>query len=138
MLLLAPVGSKIESKDALVIGRSLQHLVNAIQSLADAGVGFQSLGEGIDTHSATGRLMLGILASFAEFERERIRERVMIGLLRARREGKRLGRPKAIIPTERLASVANLSVGEAAAALGVSRATVKRWRRGQKSPSKVA
>lgn len=56
-------------------GRSLAHLINAIQTLTDAGVGFTSIGEGIDTRSATGRLMLGILGSFAEFERERIRER---------------------------------------------------------------
>jgi DNA invertase Pin-like site-specific DNA recombinase len=54
-------------------GRSLAHLINAIQTLTDAGVGFTSIGEGIDTRSATGRLMLGILGSFAEFERERIR-----------------------------------------------------------------
>ena len=51
-------------------GRSLAHLVNAIQTLTDAGVGFTSLGEGIDTRSATGRLVLGILGSFAEFERK--------------------------------------------------------------------
>lgn len=73
-------------------GRSLAHLVNAIQALSDAGVSFTSLGEGIDTRSATGRLMLGILGSFAEFERERIRERIHAGIARARRDGKRLGR----------------------------------------------
>ena len=44
-------------------GRSLAHLITAIQTLTDAGVGFTSLGEGIDTRSATGRLMLGILGS---------------------------------------------------------------------------
>jgi DNA invertase Pin-like site-specific DNA recombinase len=63
-----------------------------IQTLTDAGVGFTSVGEGIDTRSATGRLMLGILGRFAEFERERIRERIHAGIARARREGKRLGR----------------------------------------------
>jgi DNA invertase Pin-like site-specific DNA recombinase len=114
-------------------GRSLQHLVNGIQSLTDAGVGFQSLGEGIDTQSATGRLMLGILASFAEFERDRIRERVLAGLQRAKSQGKRLGRPKTNPPTERLATVAHLSLTEAATALGISRATIKRWRRAHKS-----
>jgi hypothetical protein len=73
-------------------GRSLAHLITAIQTLTDAGVGFTSIGEGIDTRSATGRLMLGILGSFAEFERERIRERIHAGLARARRQGQRLGR----------------------------------------------
>jgi DNA invertase Pin-like site-specific DNA recombinase len=46
-------------------GRRLAHLINAIQALTDAGVGFTSIGEGIDTRSATERLMLGILGSFA-------------------------------------------------------------------------
>jgi DNA invertase Pin-like site-specific DNA recombinase len=100
-------------------GRSLQHLVNAIQSLADAGVGFQSLGEGIDTQSATGRLMLGILASFAEFERERIRERVVAGLARARRDGQKLGRRRQRIAMADLKRVEGLSVRQAAKALRV-------------------
>jgi DNA invertase Pin-like site-specific DNA recombinase len=53
-----------------------------------------SMGESIDTSSPTGRLMLGILGSFAQFERERIRERIHAGLQRARTQGKRLGRPR--------------------------------------------
>jgi DNA invertase Pin-like site-specific DNA recombinase len=110
-------------------GRSLAHLINAIQTLTDAGVGFTSIGEGIDTRSATGRLMLGILGSFAEFERERIRERVIAGLRRARAHGQRLGRPRARVPVDRLQTVTELSVDDAARMLGVSRSTLKRWRR---------
>jgi len=118
-------------------GRSLAHLVNAIQTLTDVGVGFTSIGEGIDTQSATGRLMLGILASFAEFERSRIQERILAGLARARAQGRRLGRPKATVPVERLQTVSGLPLVVAAARLGVSRSTVKRWRRqGQQSLSK--
>jgi DNA invertase Pin-like site-specific DNA recombinase len=105
-------------------GRSVQHLVNAIQTLTDAGVAFQSLGEGIDTDSATGRLMLGILASFAEFERERIRERVFAGLQRAKAQGKRLGRPRLRPAT---IDVPGGSVRAAAAAWGVSKSTAARW-----------
>jgi DNA invertase Pin-like site-specific DNA recombinase len=108
-------------------GRSLAHLVNAIGALTDAGVGFASLGEGIDTRSATGRLMLGILGSFAEFERERIRERIHAGLARARRQGLRLGRPEREVPEAVLASVRGLPVREAARRLGVSSATAHRW-----------
>ena len=67
---------------------------NSIQRLTDAGVGFSSVNEGIDTNSATRRLMLGILGSFAEFERERIRERVVPSLAPARSQGKRLVRPR--------------------------------------------
>jgi putative DNA-invertase from lambdoid prophage Rac len=110
-------------------GRSLTHLVNAIQALTDAGVGFNSIGEGIDTGSATGRLMLGILGSFAEFERERIRERVMAGLHRARTQGKRLGRPTLSVPLEHMDAMAGLSLAAAATQLGVSLSTLKRRRR---------
>jgi len=108
-------------------GRSLAHLINAIQTLTDAGVGFTSIGEGIDTRSATGRLMLGILGSFAEFERERIRERVVAGLARVRSKGQRLGRPERIIPATTLAPVRGLPIREAARRLGVSPATAHRW-----------
>jgi hypothetical protein len=67
-----------------------------------------------------------------------IRERVMAGLQRARAQGTVLGRPKAPLPVERLATVAQLSLTDGAVALGVSRSTLKRWRRGQKSLSPAA
>ena len=57
-------------------------------------VGFLSAQEGFDTTTALGRLLLNLLASLAEFELELIRERVMAGMDRARREGKHIGRPK--------------------------------------------
>jgi len=88
-----------------------------------------TLGEGIDTTSPTGRLVLHVLAAIAEFERERIRERVVAGVRRAKAHGQRLGRPKARVPVERLQSVASLSVDDAARELAVSRSTLKRWRR---------
>lgn len=105
-------------------GRSLTHLVNAIQTLTDAGVGFTSIGEGIDTHSATGLLMLGILASFAEFEKSRIRERVLAGLQRAKAQGKRLGTPRTR-PAK--IEVPGGTVRDAAKAWGVSKSTAARW-----------
>ena len=107
-------------------GRSLAHLINAIQTLTDAGVGFTSIGEGIDTRSATGRLMLGILGSFAEFERERIRERIHAGLARARRQGQRLGRRRERISHHDLERVQGLSVREAARVLGVPPSRIQR------------
>ena len=116
-------------------GRSLAHLVNAIQTLTDAGVGFTSLGEGIDTRSATGRLMLGILGSFAEFERERIRERIHAGLARARRDGQRLGRRRERINARDLERVQGLSVREAAKVLGVPASRIHRARALFQNPS---
>jgi DNA invertase Pin-like site-specific DNA recombinase len=115
------------------LGRSLRHLILLLDELTAVGVAFVSLNEGIDTSTPAGRLQLHILGAIAQFERDRIRERVVAGLARARSQGKRLGRPKGLPPLERLAKVAHLSLTEGAAVLGVSRSTLKRWRRGQKS-----
>jgi putative DNA-invertase from lambdoid prophage Rac len=120
------------------LGRNLRHLVTLIDELTAMGIGFASLGEGIDTQTPSGRLQLHILAALAEFEKERIRERVMAGLQRARAQGTRLGRPTNALPLDRLASVEQLSLTDGAISLGVSRSTLKRWRRGHKSRLSVA
>jgi putative DNA-invertase from lambdoid prophage Rac len=120
--------------DAIVVwrldrfGRNLRHLVTSIEELAAAGVAFVSMGESIDTASPTGRLMLGILGSFAQFERERIKERIHAGLQRARRQGQRLGRRRQRINPEALQRVEGLSVRAAAKALGVPASRVHRER----------
>jgi DNA invertase Pin-like site-specific DNA recombinase len=110
------------------LGRSLRHLVTLLGDLHDLGIGFVSLGEGIDLGTPAGRLQLHILAALAEFERSRIQERVRAGLARVRAEGRRLGRPTQPVPLEKLLTVGNLSVREAARKLRVSRSTVQRWR----------
>ncbi|MEQ1908030.1 MAG: recombinase family protein [Vicinamibacterales bacterium] len=110
------------------LGRNLRHLVTLIEELQSLGVAFVSLGEGIDFSTPAGKLQLHILAALAEFERGRIRERVMAGLHRAKAQGRRLGRPTAVVPVDRVQDVRHLPVNEAANALGVSRSTVKRWR----------
>ena len=111
------------------LGRNLKHLVTLIEDLQTLGIAFVSLGEGIDCTTPAGKLQLHILAALAEFERGRIRERVLAGLRRARTQGKRLGRPKATVPIVRLQNVSGLAIADAARSLGVSRSTVKRWRR---------
>ena len=89
-----------EPGDVLVVwkldglGRSLPHLVEVINGLRDAGVGFRSLQEQIDTTSAGGRFYLHILAALAEFEREMISERTWAGMASAWRRGKHIGRPR--------------------------------------------
>jgi DNA invertase Pin-like site-specific DNA recombinase len=110
------------------LGRSLRHLVTLLGDLHDLGIGFISLGEGIDLGTPAGRLQLHILAALAEFERSRIQERVRAGLARVKAEGRRLGRPTQPVPVEKLLAVGNLSVREAARKLRVSRSTVQRWR----------
>jgi DNA invertase Pin-like site-specific DNA recombinase len=115
------------------LGRNLKHLITFLEELKALGIAFVSLTEGIDATTPAGKLQLHILGAIAEFERERIRERVLAGLRRARTQGKALGRPRVAVPVDRLAAVANLSLTDAAVVLGVSRSTVKRWRRGQKT-----
>ena len=66
------------------LGRNLRHLVTMLDDLQAIGVAFVSMGEGIDCTTPAGKLQLHILAALAEFERERIRERVLAGLRRAR------------------------------------------------------
>jgi len=109
------------------LGRNLKHLIVLIDELTALGIAFVSLSEGIDATTPAGRLQLHVLAAIAEFERARIQERVRAGLARARSQGVRLGRPKAIVPAERLAPVRGLSMKAAAAALGVSKSTAHRW-----------
>ncbi len=108
------------------LGRNLRHLILLLDELQAVGVAFVSLAEGIDATTPAGRLQLHVLGAIAEFERERIRERVMAGLQRARAQGKRLGRPKTRIDPERLTSAAGLPEREAARRLGVPRSTFQR------------
>ena len=115
------------------LGRSLSHLLNVLQELSALGVAFVSLNEGIDATTPAGRLQLHLLGAFAEFERARIQERVRAGLARARRQGKRLGRPRARpLPIE---VPPGLSVREAARMWGVSKSTAARRLATGKLPS---
>ncbi len=109
------------------LGRNLKHLINLLDDLQALGVAFVSLAEGIDATTPAGRLQMQILGAIAEFERARIAERVAAGLARARKQGKRLGRPEKVVSEAILASVRGLPVREAAKKLGVSRATAYRW-----------
>src|SRR5664279_1318317 len=74
-------------------GRSVTDLLATLQELEHLGVGFVSLTEALDLTPPAGRAMAGLLAIFAEFEREILRERTRAGLAHARQNGKRLGRP---------------------------------------------
>jgi len=74
-------------------GRSLTDLVTTLRELADLSVGFVSLTEAIDLTTPSGRALAGMLAVFAEFERDILRERVKAGIAQAREQGKPHGRP---------------------------------------------
>ena len=109
------------------LGRNLRHLVLLLDEWQSRGVAFVTLGEGIDTSTPAGRLVAGVLASIAEFERARIQERIHAGLKRAKAQGKRLGRRRNTV-IRKLDGCWALSHAEAAERLGVSVPTVKRWR----------
>ncbi|MEM7422623.1 MAG: recombinase family protein [Pseudomonadota bacterium] len=79
------------------LGRDLRHLIATVDALRDRGVGLRVLagaGAEIDTTTANGRLVFGIFASLAEFERELIAERTRAGLAAARARGRKGGRPR--------------------------------------------
>ena len=85
--------------------RSLRQLVNALGEFEALGIHFVSLHEGVDTSTPNGRLIFGIFASIAEFERELIRSRVRSGLAAARLKGIRLGRPRVTVDAQRICSL---------------------------------
>src|SRR5215218_4227840 len=74
--------------------RSMQELVNALADFEGLGIDFISYNEGADTTTPQGRLLFGIMASLAEFERSLIAERVRAGMERAKAQGKHTGRPR--------------------------------------------
>jgi DNA invertase Pin-like site-specific DNA recombinase len=110
-------------------GRSMADLVTTLQELRDLGVGFVSLTEALDLTTPSGRAMAGLLAVFAEFEREILRERVRAGLAHARQNGKRLGRPPpASLNAKRVKQLFRSGVSKATIArqLQIGRTSVRR------------
>src|SRR5437667_6868710 len=104
------------------LGRSVRHLVEALELFRHLGVEFISLREQIDTGSALGQAVFTIIAAIVQLERSLIVERVKAGLRRARSEGKKLGRPRLRIDTRQLEHSVErgLPVREGAKQLGVS------------------
>jgi DNA invertase Pin-like site-specific DNA recombinase len=110
-------------------GRSVTDLLATLQELEHLGVGFVSLTEALDLTTPAGRAMAGLLAIFAEFEREILRERTRAGLAHARENGQRLGRPAtaAVHAAEiRKLHRAGISKSEIARCLNVGRTSVRR------------
>ena len=116
------------------LGRDLRHLVNTVHDLTTRGVGFKVLtGQGaqIDTTTAQGKLVFGIFAALAEFERELISERTKAGLSAARARGRHGGAPFKMTPAKlRLAMAAMATRDTEVAALcmelGITRQTLYR------------
>ena len=79
--------------DVSRLGRSLKHLVSFLEDIQSANCDLYIHQSGIDTSTASGKMMFGMLSVFSEFERAMIRERVLVGQQRAKAEGKHIGRP---------------------------------------------
>ena len=110
-------------------GRSLVDLVNTLQELSSLKVGFVSLSEALDLTTPSGRALAGMLAVFAEFERDILRDRVKAGIAQARKEGKPHGRPlSAALHVQEMKELFSQGVSkrEIAKQLGVSRTSVRR------------
>lgn len=115
------------------LGRDAADIMTTVRKLSDVGCAVRVLQLGdLDLASAPGRLVMTTLAAVAELERDLIVERTHAGLERARRDGKRLGRPPVTTDASAAAIRAALSAGESVSAVarrhGVSRATVIRVR----------
>ena len=112
-------------------GRSVRNCLDGIESLRSHGVRFLAVSQSIDTDESnpTSRLLLHILASVAEFEREMIRERVSAGVRNAKRNGKQLGRKRVVFNRDkaRQMHLAGASVREIASALQVGKGTIQRY-----------
>jgi DNA invertase Pin-like site-specific DNA recombinase len=113
------------------LGRSLRHLIDTVNALAERKVGFRSLTENIDTTTSGGKLVFHIFGALAEFERELIRERTQAGLAAARARGRNGGRPT-VMPPDKVATARQMydskefTVEAIARVLGVSRASIYR------------
>ncbi len=127
----------IREGDTLVVwkldrlSRSLKDLLIILEKIEQAGAGFQSLTEAIDTTVPAGRMMMQMLGSFAEFERTIIRERTRAGLEQARARGHLPGRKPKLSPDQRMEIVEAVTSGrktgaEVARLFNVHRATVSR------------
>lgn len=137
--------ARLRSGDELVvwridrIGRSMIDIINTVHDLLDRGVAVRSISDGIDPSTREGRMQLNLMATFSEYERELIQERVQAGVDAAKARGVRFGRPapdakkvaRNLRIIQQLVETEGLGVVEAAKTVGWSKATYYRHRASQ-------
>jgi DNA invertase Pin-like site-specific DNA recombinase len=114
------------------LGRNTLHILETVKALTDRGVVLISTSDGIDSSTAAGRMVIGVLASMAEFERELVKERTALKRAASRASGTRFGRRKKVadpghIATARRMKTDGHTARDVAKYLGVSRATFYRY-----------
>lgn len=138
---LAGALSALQAGDTLVVwrldrlARSLGYLCSLLDQFATRGIGFISLNDGIDTTTHSGKMLCQILGAIAEFERNIIIERTMLGMEHARKAGKHLGRPPKLSQcrlrcAHRLIHVKGWHINEVASLCRVSPVTLRRGFKG--------
>jgi DNA invertase Pin-like site-specific DNA recombinase len=114
------------------LGRNLQHILKTVKELTDRGVTLVSVTDGIDSSTAAGRMMIGVLGSLAEYERELIKERTALKRAASRANGTKFGRPRKVNDADHIATAKRMKADghtgkDIAKFLGVSRATLYRY-----------
>lgn len=137
---------RMEQGDVLVVtrldrlGRDAIDVSATVSRLAEMGVRVHCLAlGGVDLTSSAGRMTMGVINAVAQFERDLLIERTQSGLARARKEGKRIGRPPSLDPARRAGILEGLDQGESLSGLarryGTSRQTIMRLRNAERPPS---
>jgi DNA invertase Pin-like site-specific DNA recombinase len=113
------------------LGRNTLHTLETVKALMDRGVTLVSTSDGIDSSTAAGRMMIGVLGSLAEYERELVRERTVLKRQASRANGTRFRRPKKVADANHIATARRMKIDghtarDIAKYLGVGRATVYR------------
>jgi DNA invertase Pin-like site-specific DNA recombinase len=108
--------------------RSVSHLLRALDEFSHLGVDFISLSESVDTSTPVRKMIFTVLGAVAELERNLIKERVQMGISRARKQGKALGRPRVEVDPRQVAGLRarGLSWNQIAGQLGIGRGTAER------------
>jgi DNA invertase Pin-like site-specific DNA recombinase len=114
------------------LGRNTLHILETVKALTDRGVRLISTTDGIDSSTAAGRMVIGVLASMAEFERELVKERTALKRQASRAKGTRFGRPAKVADSAHIATAIRMKTDghtarDIAKFLGVSRATLYRY-----------
>ena len=114
------------------LGRNMLHILQTVKELTERGVTLVSTTDGIDSSTPAGRMMIGVLGSLSEYERELIRERTALKRASSRANGTKFGRPRKVDDTEHIATATRMKADghtgkDIAKYLGVSRATLYRY-----------